>query len=449
MLPTDPKLPQLQTVLDRDAMMVHFTRQINAKCPTKQLEIRKFELDRFRYRQHERAIVLYHLEIGQKGSRIVENQWVSVSIFVGGKALKAYTKAASKPIAYEGRFAGRFFPLVAYLDGLNGLVQWFPHDRHLPQIAELMAGKDCEVTALLQGPADTQSSAYPVIDFRPVRYRPGVGATVVASSSCEGQQAALAYVKIYRQLDPRLAYEYLSQLGLAAKTCNGAFGIVEPLGFTAGSQALALKPVSGASIEDAIAGDEQIEETAARSAKALAAFHMSGIRLPKRRTNDQVLARARRAADLLAIGSRDLIPRLDEISRRIEETLVEVPGSPTHLDMKADHVFCDDNSVHFIDMESCAMADPVYDPAMLLARLEMMPATNGVCSERASRFSKTFINTYFETVPDAWQARFSAAYKCASLKVALYFLQHLEQDWPRKVAGILDRALQFEHAHVV
>ena len=47
--------------------------------------------------------------------------------------------------------------------------------------------------------------------------------------------------------------------------------------------------------------------------------------------------------------------------------------APTHMDLKPDHVFLGDDEVTFIDLDSAAMADPVYDIAMLAVRLWSAP----------------------------------------------------------------------------
>ena len=127
---------------------------------------------------------------------------------------------------------------------------------------------------------------------------------------------------------------------------------------------------------------------------------------------------------------------------QIEETLEDADPHPTHLDLKADHIFFDSGAVCFIDMESCALADPVLDPAMLAARLDVMPDILPVCRDRTQRFADVFLDEYFSGVPKNWQACFPAAYKCAALKVALYFLQHQVDGWQDRVASTLVKAMR-------
>jgi len=43
--------------------------------------------------------------------------------------------------------------------------------------------------------------------------------------------------------------------------------------------------------------------------------------------------------------------KVKEIIRALETHLKEAPSRPTHLDIKADHIFFDDSRVIFIDMD--------------------------------------------------------------------------------------------------
>lgn len=73
---------------------------------------------------------------------------------------------------------------------------------------------------------------------------------------------------------------------------------------------------------------------------------------------------------------------------------------------------------------------------MLLARLTAMPDLLPVSHDRLQKFAEH----YFGLAPSVWRGRLGPAYACAALKVALYFLQHLEQNWREKIAQTLSLA---------
>ena len=149
----------------------------------------------------------------------------------------------------------------------------------------------------------------------------------------------------------------------------------------------------------------------------------------RRRSRETVLKRAHAAADFLQWGHPELAPLLAEILNGIDAWVQKAPSVPAHLDLKADHIYFDRDKLSFIDLDSCAAANPALDPALLLARLAAMPHLMPLTAARISSFSKPFLESYLDLAPANHAAGLGPAYACAALKVALYFLQHLEADW--------------------
>ena len=131
---------------------------------------------------------------------------------------------------------------------------------------------------------------------------------------------------------------------------------------------------------------------------------------------------------------------IEEILGAIEARLEEAATAPAHLDVKPDHVFLDGDRVIFIDLDSCAAADPILDPARLLAHLGAMPDLVPVPRGRADRAAKFFIEEYFARVPGDWRPRLAANYACAALKAARDALQNQEPDWLDRIAAMIARA---------
>ena len=160
----------------------------------------------------------------------------------------------------------------------------------------------------------------------------------------------------------------------------------------------------------------------------------------RRRSKERSLARAKKAADFLKWACPELSQRIDRIYSELDKRLSDDICRPAHLDLKADHIFLDDDVVTFIDFDCAAGGDPVLDPAMLLARLNVMPDLLPVSHGRVRNFADLFAEYYFALAPSGWRERLGPAYACAALKVALYFLQHLEQNWRDKIAQTLSSA---------
>jgi hypothetical protein len=113
---------------------------------------------------------------------------------------------------------------------------------------------------------------------------------------------------------------------------------------------------------------------------------------------------------------------------------------PTHRDLKADHIFLDGERTIFIDLDSFAKADPVLDPAHLLARLAAMPALFPIPRQRARAAAWEFAEEYFSHVPGAWHERLPFHYAGTLLEVAHGFFRRQAPDWPDRIAGLVEEA---------
>jgi hypothetical protein len=93
----------------------------------------------------------------------------------------------------------------------------------------------------------------------------------------------------------------------------------------------------------------------------------------------------------------------------------------------------------FIDLDSFAKADPVLDPAHLLARLAM-PALFRVPRERTHTAAREFAEEYFAHVPGGWQERLPFHYAGTLLKAAQGFFRRQAPEWPDRIATLLEEA---------
>ena len=178
-----------------------------------------------------------------------------------------------------------------------------------------------------------------------------------------------------------------------------------------------------------------------RVAQALAAFNQGDAPATTRRylLADQVadLERARR---LLGWACPHLRLEVESIIEGVLAGLEEVPLRPTHRDLKADHIFLDGERTIFIDLDSFAKADPVLDPAHLLARLAAMPALFPIPRQRARAAAREFAEEYFAHVPGAWQERLPFHYAGTLLEVAHGFFRRQVPDWPAGSQALLEEA---------
>jgi streptomycin 6-kinase len=217
--------------------------------------------------------------------------------------------------------------------------------------------------------------------------------------------------------------------------------VVRPLAYLSDLRALILEEAPGTPLDEILLRDGDTTGAVRRVAQALAAFNQGDAPATTRRhlLADQVavLERARR---LLGWACPHLRLEVESIIEGVLAGLEEVPLRPTHRDLKPDHIFLNGERTMLIDLDSLAKADPVLDPAYLLARLAVMPALFPIPRERVRTAAWEFAEEYFAHVPRTWHDRLPFHYAGALLEVAHGFFRRQAPDWPGTIATLLEEA---------
>src|SRR3712207_1010153 len=326
------------------------------------------------------------------------------------------------------------------------LVQVFPYDRRLPALPLLAAGPPPELEPLLLtrfGPGDWRVEAWNV---EPVRYRDQGGAVLrytakARNTATGGRREKSFYAKVYRHEKGRQTYQTLRALWSQASAREEGFTVVRPVAYLSDLRALILEEAPGTPLDEILLRDRGTTGAVRRVAQALAAFNQGDAPATTRRhlLADQV-ALLEWAGRVVGWACPHLRPEVEFIIKGVLAGLEEVPLRPTHRDLKPDHIFLDGDRTTFIDLDSFAKADPVLDPAQLLARLATMPALSAIPRQRARTAAREFAEEYFAHVPRAWHDMLPFHYAGAVLKVSVGFFRRQEPDWPGKIATLLEEA---------
>ena len=250
------------------------------------------------------------------------------------------------------------------------------------------------------------------------------------------------YAKVYRdEGQGQQTHQVLRELWKQARANGEGFTVVRPLAYLSELRALILEEAPGRTLEEILLGDGDTTGALRRVARALAAFNQ-GDAPPTTQPHllaDQVavLERARR---LLGWACPHLRLEVESIIEGVLAGLQEVPLRLTHRDLKPDHIFVDGERTIFIDLDSLAKADPVLDPAYLLARLAAMPALFPISPERTRAAAREFAEEYFSHVPGGWQERLPFHYAGALLKAAPGYFRRQTPHWPERIATLLEEA---------
>src|SRR5215213_5216435 len=441
----DPSFPQLQVAGDPESMRVLFQKHLRP-LNNKVYQVRDCRLSRIRYRRGERCVLQYTLRLAEADTGSERIQWVASVMYADDKTRRKWEKLrVSYPKGISGIIST--FEPFSFIPDLGMLVQVFPYDRRLPTLPFLIAEPLPELESPLLarfGPGNWRTEVWNV---EPVRYRAGLGAAL--RLTVQGQDDATSrrierrfYAKVYRdEGQGQQTHQVLRALWKQARANGEGFTVARPLAYVSGLRTLLQEEAPGTPLEEILLGESDPTAALRRVAQALTAFNQGDAPATTRQylLADQVadLERARR---LLGWACPHLRLEVESIIEGVLAGLEEVPLRPTHRDLKPDHIFLDGERTVFIDLDSFAKADPVLDPAHLLARLAAMPALFPVPRQRARAAAWEFAEEYFAHVPRTWQDRLPLHYAGRLLEVAHGFCRRQAPDWPGRIAGLVEEA---------
>ena len=305
-----------------------------------------------------------------------------------------------------------------------------------------LPGEQLQPLLLAQfGPGDWHVETW---NTEPVRYREQLGAVLrytakVRHVATGKREQKRFYIKVYRDERGEQTYRVLRALWKVSDT-EEDFAVGRPVAYLSDLRALVLEEAPGLSLEEILLQNRNVARATRRVASALAAFNRSDAPTTRRHLLADQAADLERAGRILDWSCPHLSARVQSIAEAVIAGLEEVPLGSTHRDLKPDHLFLDGDRTVFIDLDSFAKADPVLDPALLLARLAAMPAQFPVPRLRARTAAQTFAEEYFAHVPRAWRSRLPVHYAGALLEVASGFFRRQEPGWFDKIPPLVEEA---------
>lgn len=424
----DSKLRGLAVAIDSDRVAPRLGAALRA-AGVRHLEVTRCAVERLRYRRGTRALVLYAVELRDHRDGSLHPVWVGGSLLPGDRAARLARRAGRERGAEPGASTTDLGTL--HDPELDLLWQFFPTDRHLPHL-RAVAFPTRAVRAALLAPTFADAA----VDITCTRYRPGIGAALRAVDRHRGA----LYLKVY---PAGASVAVMARAASLARTGgpHDTPTLVLPRWHAESVSALAVPAARGRSL-DALVADPaaDVGVAARRAADALHRFHASPVDPGQTESRDAVATSARHIATNLAQALPECEGELGELARAIAARLPATEPRPTHLDLKPDHVFLDDDRVSLIDLDGSASADPMADPALLLARLDAAVLAGDAHTDRIRGLRDAFADRYLEQAPAPWTARLGPHHAHAALRVALYWWQHLAPDWPTRVRITLDRA---------
>jgi hypothetical protein len=439
-----PSFPQLKIATDPSLMKQTFRthlRPVGAKV----YEIEDCRLVRLRYRQDSRCFLLYTLRLLERDTDRERDVQVTGLLYAQkDKAEQAWRKLQATDPRQEIPDGWLTFEPVSFVPELEMLVQVFPYDHRLPALPHLAAGPPPELEPVLLGRFGSGEWRLEACNVEPVRYREQ-GA--VLRYTAKGRNAATGerierrfYAKVYRdEGQGQRTHQVLQELCKQARANGEGFTVARPLAYLSGLRTLLQEEVPGTSLKEILLGDGDPTAAVRRVARALAAFNQGEAPATRQYLLTDQVADLERAGRVLGQACPHLRLEVESIIEDVLAGFQEVPLGPTHRDLKPDHIFVDGERTILIDLDSLARADPVLDPAHLLARLAM-PALFPVPPEKTHTAVREFAEEYFAHVPGGWYDRLPFHYAGILLKKAHGFFRRQAPEWPERIATLLEEA---------
>ncbi|MCC6989332.1 MAG: phosphotransferase [Acidobacteria bacterium] len=429
---------RVETAIDPHVMGDVFRRLLQ----TPERDIVGCRIARYRHRPGDRCLVQYAISVRDRAGVVtdehVTGQWHHAPDRTPALYRKLARRAAGSDAAWTSPFAPVFF------DASSGmLATTYPWDRRMPALPRIATGRAPELVAPMLAWMDAGSADLEGVRVERVRYREQLNAVcrydVRVRREGGRTETARFYVKAYTDDGGARAAGLLAMLDAATPPSTGAARVRRAVAYVDDLRALILAEAPGTPL-DRLPMDPRVIEPALRQvATALAWFGQRHAPLDALTpdTRRAASARARQAIDA-ALPSAAVA--LAAVQAAIAAAPLDAPPGLTHGDLKLEHVFLDRGRVQLIDVDSCRLADPLWDLALLQAR--WWAARDAEWSERAlgDWGCGVLAAAYLARVPARDTAHLPVLQAMACVDVAAGLVKRRETAWADRAGRLVARA---------
>lgn len=357
-------------------------------------------------------------------------------MYANNERLRSYKELASADSERSMLEGVRIFEPCSYIPDLNMLVQIFPFDRRLPALPRYASPTADVVRAMARMSGMAEDARIRAVE--PVRYRSGLGAVMRYVLEDDRRRLPL-YVKLFRDDGAHGAHEI--SVALRRNADADGLNVARSLGYLPADDVLVQAEAPGTPLGAIVREGPGARGTVRRFGRALAAFQARPVAELPVHGLAQELPQIERAGRMLAWTRPESAPEVEKIVEEIERRLDDVPGQPTHRDLKTGHVLVAGDRFTLVDLDWFAAADPVMDVATLTAELRSWRLRRSPLDRDAGpRAGSVLLDAYLGSVPPSWAARFPSLYAAALLKTAAGFFRRQDYAWPQAIDSLVDQA---------
>lgn len=216
--------------------------------------------------------------------------------------------------------------------------------------------------------------------------------------------------------------------------------MTRPVAYRKDLHTLVQEEAHGFSLDKILLQGGETDSVMRKAASTLAYFNQDDLIPAAQYSPVDQIAELRDVGEICSAVLPSIEKEVTGVIDAISSGLGDLQLMPTHRDLKLDHLFLDGEMITIIDFDSFAAADPVTDPATLLAQLVTMSHSISIPYGRINSAGRTFIEEYFTHVPMSWRSRLKLQYAGAALKGSVSFFRHQEPGWPEKMTAMVEEA---------
>lgn len=425
--PFDAGIAELPQALDCEQAGALLGRHLRTAAD-EAVEVEDCRVVRLRYRPEQRCVVQYAVKVRDPRTSTSVLELVTGTIY-----------------ADSGRAARRAERLSGseFIPELNMVVRIFPSDRKLQHAHTLVSAEDPELKAAVIGAFGHGAWSVERWTTDVVRYREGLSLVVrYTVGAREAHTRSVRQLTFYAKAYPdreaaQRAFAFLEELARYA-AASGRLGSMQgPIAWIDHLGCVLFAATPGRPLTEVLDSADEPGLLAAidDTAGALGRFNVSDAPMARQFSVADYLHSLRRPVAILERACPEIAP---DLGRIIDATrgLRDGERRPTHRDMKPEHVLVGPRGPTFIDLDSCAAADPVLDVALMLARFAAI-ARDGGQRRRMGVIASAFARRYFADVPATWRDRLPVYLAASLMEVAAGLFHRQERNWRSDVPKLI------------
>ena len=444
--PDHPHFPQLRIASDPGLMREIFRTHLKPVAG-RHYHIEDCAPFRFRFSSSgSRCVLQYRLRLRESTTGRQSDQWVTGVLYAeDGEAERLWQELLAANPRGEIPESWLTFEPVDFIPDLQMLVEVFPCDRKLHTLRRVMDGALRDLEPMLLNRLEAGQWSVVGRTLEPTRYRTELGAALKYTLDARDAQTACSktlrcYVKVYRNQRGAHTFALLQSLSERSGEGQHRYSVVAPIAYLDELRTLVLDEAPGTALQQVLLQGPDPAAAVRAVAWAVAAFNQDDVGITERHSLADQLEDVERASTLVQWACPSVRTAVEEITAAVVRGLADVVPAPIHRDLKTDHIYLSGDHVTFIDFDSAVLADPVRDPAHLVAHIVARVGLDSMPREQARATAGAFAEEYFRHVPGTWRERFPLHCAGALLEVARGIFKRQEPGWPAKVTATIEQA---------